>query len=28
LGKSFHPNHPGKKHNSGFDLSPIAAIEI
>jgi len=26
LGKSVHPNRPGKKHNSGFGLPPIAGI--
>jgi len=25
--KSVHLNRPGKKHNSGFDLPPIAKIK-
>jgi len=28
LGKSVHLNCPGKKHNSGFGLPPIAVIKI
>jgi len=28
LGKSVHLNHPGKKHNSGFGLLPIAFTKI
>jgi len=28
LGKSIHLNRPRKKHNSGFDLLPIAVTEI
>jgi len=28
LGKSVHLNRPGKKHNSGFGLPPIAAVNF
>ena len=28
LGKSVHLNRPGKKHNSGFGLPPIAVTKI
>jgi len=28
LGKSVHLNRPGKKHNSGFGLSPTAVTKI
>jgi len=27
LGKSVHLNRPGKKHNSGFGLSPFAVAK-
>jgi len=27
LGKSFHPNRPGKKQISGFGLPPIAVTK-
>jgi len=28
LGKSVHHNRPGKKHNTGFGLPPIAVTNI
>jgi len=28
LGKSVHPNRPGKKRSSGFGLPPIAVTKI
>jgi len=28
LGKSVHLNRPGKKHNSGLDLPPIAVTKV